>query len=271
MTDRRAPAYFASQFGVDQERERLALLEAALDPITIRHLTRLGVGTDARAWRCLEVGAGGGSIARWLADQVTPRGHVVATDLDTRHLHDLQRPDLEIRRHDITIDALEPLAYDLVHCRLLLLHLPDPAAALQKLADAVAPGGVLLVEEWEYGTIQVADPTHPLAAVAAKVNDALFELTLGIGIDIHLGRRLPDLVEATGLVDVDHEGSLRVTRGTRAPTMAKASTALLRTALLARGRVDEADVDGWFEALGDPTFRMIDHATISVWGRRPPL
>jgi SAM-dependent methyltransferase len=271
VTDQHSPGYFAAQFDTADERQRLALLAAALDPISTRHLTRLGVGAGGRAWRCLEVGAGGGSIARWLADQVAPRGRVVATDIETRFLDEIDRPNVEVRRHDVTVDPLEPLGYDLVHCRLLLLHLADPAAVLQRLADAVAPGGLLLVEEWEYATIRVADAGHPLAAATTKVNEALLELTLGVGIDVHLGRRLPDLVEATGLVGVDHDGTLRITRGTPEATMAKASTALLRPALLGRRLVTEAELDAWFQALSDPAFRMIDYTTISVWGRRPPL
>jgi hypothetical protein len=42
------------------ERVRLAGLEVALDPGTREHLTRLGAGPGKR---CLEVGAGGGSVA----------------------------------------------------------------------------------------------------------------------------------------------------------------------------------------------------------------
>ena len=51
----------------DRERERLRLLEDSFDPGTFRWLDQLGVGSG---WRCLEVGAGGGSVARWLADRV---------------------------------------------------------------------------------------------------------------------------------------------------------------------------------------------------------
>src|SRR5215212_4208087 len=44
----------------DVQRERLGALEALLDAGTIQQLERCGVG---RGWRCIEVGAGGGSIA----------------------------------------------------------------------------------------------------------------------------------------------------------------------------------------------------------------
>ena len=47
--------------------DRFAGLDAVFDPVTRARLTRLGVAPGAR---CLEVGAGSGSIARWMADQV---------------------------------------------------------------------------------------------------------------------------------------------------------------------------------------------------------
>jgi 2-polyprenyl-3-methyl-5-hydroxy-6-metoxy-1,4-benzoquinol methylase len=63
-------------FGEDAPA-RLEALEDFLDEGTTRALERLGIASD---WRCLEVGAGGGSVARWLAERAT----VVATDIDTR-------------------------------------------------------------------------------------------------------------------------------------------------------------------------------------------
>src|SRR3712207_2281029 len=109
-----------------QARDRLAGLEQAFDPGTIRHLAARGVGPG---WHCLEVGAGGGSIADWLCRQVGSSGRVVATDLDTRFLEALAYPQLESRRHDIVTDELEEGAFDLIHVRLLLHHLATPGAA----------------------------------------------------------------------------------------------------------------------------------------------
>jgi hypothetical protein len=42
------------------ERKRLALLTKVADPITIRRLNETKVGPG---WRCLDVGAGDGSVA----------------------------------------------------------------------------------------------------------------------------------------------------------------------------------------------------------------
>ena len=93
------------------ERKRLRLLEQFEDPRSQRYLAALGI---QRGWRCLEVGAGSGSIARWMAEQVGPQGQVVATDINLRFLTELTLPNVEVRQHDIRTDSLEPDTYDLV-------------------------------------------------------------------------------------------------------------------------------------------------------------
>ena len=74
---------YAYDHAWELERVRLAGLEGALDPGAREHLTRLSLGPGSR---CLEVGAGGGPVARWLAEQVAPDGVVIATDLETDFL-----------------------------------------------------------------------------------------------------------------------------------------------------------------------------------------
>jgi 2-polyprenyl-3-methyl-5-hydroxy-6-metoxy-1,4-benzoquinol methylase len=88
-----------------QERRRLDALETIWDPWTIRNLNGIGV---SEGWRCAEIGAGGGSIARWLAAHVGSTGHVLATDLDTRLLEAIDASNVETRLHDITTEDLEP-------------------------------------------------------------------------------------------------------------------------------------------------------------------
>jgi SAM-dependent methyltransferase len=96
------------------ERERLDLVEDSFDPATRRHLAALGIKTG---WRCLEVGAGQGSIARWMAERVGVEGRVVATDINPRFLTAIDLPNVEVRQHDIRTDPLESGVYDLAHCR----------------------------------------------------------------------------------------------------------------------------------------------------------
>jgi hypothetical protein len=77
---------------------RLTLIEETYDEVTTGHLTRLGVGPG---WRCPELGAGAGSIARWLADRVDDAGTVTAVDLEPRFLEAHPRPNMAICGSDI--------------------------------------------------------------------------------------------------------------------------------------------------------------------------
>src|SRR5262249_5971693 len=68
------------QHDLKGERDRLRLMSDLLDPSSRVHLLRTGVATG---WRCLEIGAGNGSLSQWLAQRVGPTGHVVVRDICT--------------------------------------------------------------------------------------------------------------------------------------------------------------------------------------------
>jgi 2-polyprenyl-3-methyl-5-hydroxy-6-metoxy-1,4-benzoquinol methylase len=122
-------------------RERLRALERIEDPATIEYLEKIGV---APGWHCLEVGGGAGSIAAWLCQRVGSIGRVVATDIDTRFLDELSFAQLEIWEHNIATEDLEPAAFDLVHTRNVLMHLPEREEVIKKMANAVNYSGWLL-------------------------------------------------------------------------------------------------------------------------------
>ncbi|MGD9891828.1 MAG: trans-aconitate 2-methyltransferase [Dehalococcoidia bacterium] len=112
----------------------------------MRHLDALGVG---EGWRCWDAAAGGGSNAAWLCRRVGSPGTVLATDLDTRFLEAIDAPNLEVRRHDIVTDPLPDECFDRIHTRLLLTHLPGRESVIHRQAGALAPGGWLVLEEFE--------------------------------------------------------------------------------------------------------------------------
>ena len=90
--------------GFAQERARLSGMEALWDA----------------GWKCLEVGAGGGSLVEWMAGR---GAHVTAIDIDTRFVDQLASDSIEVRRVDIREDELPQAEFDLVHSRLVLARL----------------------------------------------------------------------------------------------------------------------------------------------------
>jgi SAM-dependent methyltransferase len=250
------------------EQRRLIALETIWDPNTIDNLEALNLPAGAR---CLEVGAGNGSVARWLCDRVGPSGHVLATDLDIRFLDLLDLPNLEVRAHDITADAIEANSYDLVHCRLLLSHLPAHEAALRAMADALKPKGLLLVEEFDHVTF-LPDPSMPEEAKAAwDAWMAAFDiLSAQRGLDLIYGRRLTTLLPAAGLTDVHIEGRTVYERGgTPGRDLLLLSIQSLRPHLTATNAIDDAGVDTMVRLLSDPAFAWQSQLMVAARGRKP--
>jgi SAM-dependent methyltransferase len=250
------------------ELERLRRLEAMSDPATLATFERIGVDPG---WRCLEVGAGAGSIARALATRVGPNGHVVATDIDLEFLAAHAGPQLEVRRADLLADALEPGAYDLVHTRHLVAHLASRAEeAIDRLAAAVAPGGWLVVED-----VDIATPMLVAASEADQLAfDAVFEAFESVlrarGGDAHIGRRLPALLERSGLVDIEVDAVMAYSRGGDAATaLMRGSLAAVRPALIDAGVAPEV-LDRVADLLARADHRAFGPANITVAGRRPP-
>jgi hypothetical protein len=180
--------YFAAEADSQPERGRLELLESVFDPGTISLLAATGVGPG---WHCLVPGAGHGSIARWLADQVAPDGLVVATDIDTRFLASCAGPNLEVRRHDLLADPLEADSYNLAQTRLLLLHLAGrQQEAIDRLVGAVRPGGLLAVDELDVANLGSADPAHPAHLTVTEVVDAVLASAPQVHVDLLGGRHV---------------------------------------------------------------------------------
>lgn len=125
MSERR---YLSSNEKDEMELIRLRLIEQLFDPTTNRHLETIRV---SEGWKCLEAGARAGSVAQWLSARVGPEGKVTATDIETKFLRHVSFPNLETRQHDIIKDDLETDFYDLVHCRNLLMNLPEPEKGLK--------------------------------------------------------------------------------------------------------------------------------------------
>lgn len=137
------------------ERARLDSLTALYDPGTLAVCDRLGLEAG---WRCLDVGAGTGTLAQALAARVAPSGNVVAADIDTRFLEPLASGHLSPIALDVTAQPLPPDQFDLVHARLLLEHLPARDEVLANIIRAAKPGGWVLVEDFDWATALLVDP-----------------------------------------------------------------------------------------------------------------
>ena len=247
-------------------RARLAALADVYDPDTIRHLLATGV-TDG--WRCLEVGGGLGTITRWLSHRVGPTGYVLTTDIDTRFLETLGLANVEVRQHDIIAGPLPDRTFDLAYARLVLQHLSDPDAALDRMTAALKPGGWLVIEDFEVlpavpGSDEQADRVSRTAAAMRRV-------TAAAGADQRLGVSLSTRLRARGLLHVNTEGRMRLCRGnTAAARLARLNFEQFREPMLATGQLTIEQFNADVARLDDEEYEWRSPILWTASGQRPP-
>ena len=231
---------------LEGEGSRLALMSRLLDPMHRRHIESLGVAPGSRA---VEVGCGNGSISAWLAEQVGPRGHVVAFDLDLS-LVDVRAPNLELKQGDIVAGPVDPGGFDLVTARAVLHHVTDVDAAIRNLAASMAPGGSILLIEPDFLPVSVAEPPE-----VREFWSGWLAWSRDEGIDYHVGRTLAPRLAAAGLEQVAGTAETAVYDGGSAWAAYWTQTIVeLRDRLVDSGRLDDRLIDRFLAACDDPSW-----------------
>ena len=244
---------------------RFNALATLLDPVTFRHFETVGV---APGWHCWEVGAGGATVPGWLAARVGPSGRVLATDIDTAWMDDAS--GFEVRRHDVGVDPPPAGPFDLVHARLVLVHVPQRAAALQAMVDSLRPGGWLVIEDADPALqpLICPDESGPAQQLANRLRQGFRALMAERGADLAFGRTLPRILREGGLQEVEADAFFPIT--SPACTALEAATVeQIRARLVSAGIATDADID---EHLANVATGQMDLATaplISAWGRKP--
>jgi SAM-dependent methyltransferase len=244
----------------ERARRRLDLLEQYYDPTSFRWASAL----VRDGWRCLDAGAGGGSFARWLGEQVGATGTVVAADIDVQQLHGIAASNVEVREMNLVTDELPQGEFDFVHTRHVLVHIAERDAVLGRLCAALRPGGVLMLEEGDVSSVTAATGAYGNAwRTFVRAAEAGGGRYTGFAFD------LPARLGALGLVDVDAELDAQIFRGGSASaefwilSLEQALPAVAAIGgpddLIARGQAELSDARHWFHG---PT-------TVGTWGRRP--
>ncbi len=245
----------------DVERARLRLLQENYDQISDAQLEAIGVG---EGWHCLDVGAGGGSVTLMLADRVGRTGSVVAVDLDTSLLEPIAGDRIEVRRHDVLAEPLPEGAFDLVHARLLLMHVPSRVDAIRRLVRAARPGGMLAVMDPDFTTVALA----PTNQIWQRNWSLLIDVLVAGGWDPGYGARLCSDLEAVGLVDVHARYDLkRAPGGSLAARLLSLTFERLRARMIVLG-ADHEEIDETRRLLEDPANIVSSPTTCIAQGRR---
>lgn len=246
---------------------RFVALAELFDPWTFRHLDDLGLG---EGWRCWEVGAGGVSVPLGLAERVGTSGRVLATDIDVSWTEAAADDVLEVRRHDVITDPPPEETFDLVHARLVLVHLADREKALRTMIDALRPGGWLVIEDADPALQPLACPDEhgPAEELANRLRASTRALMAERGADLAYGRTLPRLLRASSLTEVHAEAYFPI--ASRACAVLEAATIRhVRDKLLAADLATPEEIDTHLANLTGGALDLTLAPMITAWGRKP--
>jgi hypothetical protein len=156
-----------------------------------------------------------------------------------------------------------------VHTRLVLVHVPQRAEALQTLVHSLKPGGWLLVEDADPALqpLLCPDESGPEQVLANRLRNGFRSLMAERGVDLAYGRTLPRLLREGGLVDVQADAYFPIT-GPACTTLEFATVAQIRDRLVANRLATDAEIDQHLANVGTGLVDLATSPMVSAWGRR---
>lgn len=250
------------QHELEGEAERLALMSDILDPSGRTHLSSLPIAPDAR---CIEIGAGNGSMSRWIASTLVPKGTVAATDLAPGLMSGIETDNLEVRQLDVVKDGLDENAYDLVVMRALLHHLPERMDVIATMVRALRPGGWIFIQEPDFYPTLIAQPDDQ----AAFWRDFL-AWSAGRQIDYAIGRKVAPRLQELGVVQIAAEAHVtQYAGGSPYARWWQLGIGEVAELMLTDNATTKERLDTFMALCDDPTYWTQTIAFTAVTGQKP--
>lgn len=182
----------------DVEVQRLLLQARLYDGYTEHALRLAGLRPGMRV---LDIGSGPGDVSFVAAGLVGPTGSVLGVDaapemVELARARAAEKGLTTVRFTQSAIDAIaldEPV--DAVIGRLILMHLPDPAATLRYLSSLLRPGGVIAFAEIDI-TRARSVPDLPLFS---QVTSGIVRAFEAMGLSARFGTTLHTIFADAGL------------------------------------------------------------------------
>jgi SAM-dependent methyltransferase len=258
-----------------QEYERLRAQARVWEATAGRLLDQVGLAPGAR---CLDAGCGPGETMRLMAQRTGPTGRVLGIDSDgtlgaaaLAMLHGAGHRNCRFLAHDLARGGPVPGGpFDIVYARLLLFHLPRRVAVLARLWDAVAPGGHLVVQDYDIRGAGVLPELDSVSELVRVITGAF----TAVGCDVHAGARLAQLFAQAGVGSPDGtDVAGRIEPLASGRTLFEGSFRSVLPTALAHGITTRADADAALAAIGDDAVHHADYPVlwpllIGAWKRK---
>src|SRR5699024_11455897 len=246
--------------------ERFTALSALFNPGTLRQFAACGMGYG---WRCWEVGAGGAVLVRTIAKRVGYAGHVLATDIDDAWMREAVSRNVTVYNHDVARDRPPDEPFDLIHARLVLVHVAERERAFQNMVSALKPGGWLVIEDADPALqpLSCLDVYGPEQELANRIRQAFRTLLADRGVDLSFGRKLPRMFREAGLTEIAAEAWFSIALPECMP-LEIATINMIRDNLLNNGIATNDEIERHLENVRNGLLDLTQSPMVSVRGRK---
>lgn len=252
---------------------RLNLLHEVYGRETERLL--LGIGLEP-GMQVADIGCGPGAVTCFMAGHISPGGIATGVDSSTEQLkvarEEAQKNGVKnvcFIEADVYSPGLEKDSFDLVYARSLLSHLQDPLQAITEMKRIVKPGGVLVCEDIDMGTIH----SEPSTAEYERSVEIWLSLGAERRADYRVGSHMADLFRKAGFADVQetsHQPKFMSGEKKRywEYTFYEVSPAMIRA-----GVVNDAELsrlkNGFEKIAENKSIAVAQAAQFQVWATKP--
>jgi 2-polyprenyl-3-methyl-5-hydroxy-6-metoxy-1,4-benzoquinol methylase len=257
----------------DAAANRLRILHSIYGPGGRQVLREAGIEPGMRV---ADLGCGVGMTTQLLAQMVGPAGEVVGVDFsgaqveEARALLPTEMSNVSFVEASATDTGLVRESFDLVYCRFLLIHLPDPELALREMFELLKPNGILVCEDGDL-TSAGSEPPSTLQAFAKLFGG----LGPKWGVDYTLGARLFRIVLAANFSEVRITFNQPVFANGENKRLLELSVAEAGPAFVAAGLITSDELTQTLiemrQLAEDETVLGIMPRMSQVWARKPSL
>jgi ubiquinone/menaquinone biosynthesis C-methylase UbiE len=260
-----------------RELDRLDLQGALYRDVTRRAMQDGGIGEGMRV---LDLGCGSGDVSFLAADLVGPTGTVLGIDRERGTIEAARERARNRGAINVTFqaanvgDVLEAGGFDGLVGRFILMHQPDPAAALAGAARNVRSGGIVVMVESSMASIRTCH-SFPHSPVYDSIVQWKCDVVRGSGADLEAGLRLRSTFVGAGLPEPVTRFDAVVEGGPDSllySYLAESVRSMLpQASALGTGGFDEGSVDALAGRLRDEVLRLggvlVNWPVVAAWSR----
>ena len=259
--------------GLTEQQRLLKQIELYIPEATWL-LDRLELAPGSHA---IDLGCGPLGILDLLSERVGARGAVVGIEWESRFvdmakilLRERGIENVSVSAGDAAATGLPDASFRFVHERLLLIVVPEPEKVVADMARLAEPGGVVALEDVDVRS-WICEPPHP---AWERLFIAVETVYARDGKDLRIGRRLPGLLRAAGLVNVGCKPHARVNGpGDFHQQQLLVFVKLFWRRIVELGLIAEPELESLFKDLeshlAEPGTMVVSPTLFQAWGEKP--